>query len=262
MQGVRLIRFCVLASGSKGNALWVEASGRAILVDNGLSGKELLRRLALVGLDPGRIEAVLVSHEHRDHIQGVGIIARKRGIPVYINEETYGRVAELLGPIRKRHSLTVGRDLRIGELSIHPFSVSHDAVNPVGFTFVNAHSKLGLATDLGVSTALVKEHLTQCGALIIEANHDPQMLIDGPYPWETKRRVRGRHGHLSNEDTAELLDAVFHRNLTKVVLAHLSETNNRPELALECVGEVLRNRTIEVALDAARQDQPGPVFEI
>jgi phosphoribosyl 1,2-cyclic phosphodiesterase len=230
-------------------------------VDNGLSGKELYRRLDLVGLDPTRIEAVLVSHEHRDHILGVGVVARKLHLPVYITEETYDRVAPVLGSVKCR-PLAAGRDLRIGELSIHPFSVSHDAVDPVGFTFTNARSKLGLATDLGVSTALVKEHLAECGALIIEANHDPQMLMDGPYPWETKRRVRGRQGHLSNDDSAELLEAVFHRDLTKVVLAHLSETNNRPELALDRVREVLRRRTTEVVLTAARQGQPGPVIDI
>ena len=137
-----------------------------------------------------------------------------------------------LGKIRTECFRT-GSDFGLGNLNIHAFSISHDCADPVGFIFESGGTRLGLATDLGVVTNLVREHLTGCRALIVEANHDPDMLMDGPYPWETKRRVRGRRGHLSNADTAELVAAVDHRDLAFVVLAHLSETNNLPNLALE-----------------------------
>lgn len=235
----------------------METGGRAVLVDSGLPGRELLRRMALAGLDAARLDAVLVTHEHRDHVLGVGVIARKLRLPVYINAATLDRSQTLIGRIDPRFFRT-GEDLTIGSLHVHAFSLSHDAGDPVGFTFEENGAKLGLATDLGVVTGLVRECLARSTALIVEANHDPQMLMDGPYPWETKRRVKGRRGHLSNQEAAELLAAVNHRGLNRVVLAHLSQTNNLPELALECAREALAG----LPLDAASQDRPGPVIEI
>ena len=254
----RVIRYCVLASGSKGNALYVENAGGAVLVDCGLSGKELLRRLDTVGLDPGRLTAILVTHEHRDHILGVGVAARKFKIPVYLNPRTARRLGGSFGPAEIRKFET-GQPFELAGLSIHPFSVSHDAADTVGFTFTHGKMKLGLATDLGEATRLVRHHLSGCHGLIMEANHDVTMLDEGPYPWETKRRVKGRHGHLSNEDSAELLKEVMHRNLVSVTLAHLSETNNRPQLPLDLASAVLNGRC---RLSAASQGEPGEVEEI
>lgn len=252
-----VIRFCVLSSGSKGNAIWVESGGRALLVDAGLSGKELVRRMNLAGLDPARLEGILVTHEHRDHVHGVGVMARRFKIPVYINEATMIAADYLLGPVRPVLFRT-GADTEIAGLNVHPFSISHDSADPVGFTFENSGSRLGLATDLGVATNLVRERLAGCHGLILESNHDLKMLMEGPYPWETKRRVKSRHGHLSNEDAAELLASLAHSGLSQVVLAHLSQTNNLPELALECVGSAVSG----LPLTAARQDEPGPVVEL
>lgn len=254
----RGIRYCVLASGSKGNALYIETSGGAVLVDCGLSGKELLRRLNMVGLDPGRLTAILVTHEHRDHVLGVGVAARKFKIPVYVNPRTARRLGDSLGPVEIRKFET-GQSFELTDLVIHPFSVSHDAADTVGFTFTLGKLKLGLATDLGEATRLVRHHLSGCHGLIMEANHDVTMLDEGPYPWETKRRVKGRHGHLSNEDSAELLKELVHRDLISVTLAHLSETNNQPHLPLELASVVLNGRC---RLSAASQSEPGEVEEI
>lgn len=262
MTGTRpALRFCLLASGSKGNAIWVEGADQAVLIDSGLAGKELKRRLATAGLDIQKLQAIIVSHEHRDHIQGVGVLARSLHLPVYLNAPTRKQAETLLNKVETQLFRT-GSDFVIGSLTIQPFAVSHDCADPVGFTFVRNGIKLGLATDLGVATRLVQQRLSGCHALILEANHDPQMLIDGPYPWELKQRVRSRHGHLSNFDTAELLAAVSHSRLQHVVLAHLSETNNHPDLALETVRAAFSAAPPELNLSAASQDQPGQVFEI
>ena len=229
------------------------------MIDSGLSFKELKRRMALAGLEPSRLSAVLVSHEHRDHISGVGPAARSLKIPVYINPSTSRHASRIIGPVSARN-LQTGRDLELGPLRIHPFSLSHDAADPVGFILEYDGVRLGLATDLGTTTALVREHLSGCRALIVEANHDYDRLMDGPYPWHLKQRVRGRRGHLSNEDSAELLSVVSHGGLSQVVLAHLSEVNNLPELALECVAQVWSNSG--PTLTCARQDAPSPVFDI
>ena len=253
------IRFCVLSSGSKGNAVWIETEEQALLVDSGLSGKELKRRIGQSGLDQTKLKAILVTHEHRDHILGVGIAARMFNVPVWINEPTLRQAASSLGKISTKHFST-GSDFKLGNVNIHAFSISHDSADPVGFIFESAGVRLGLATDLGVVTNLVREHLTGCRALIVEANHDPQMLMDGPYPWETKRRVKSRRGHLSNADTAELVATVDHQGLEYVVLAHLSETNNLPDLAFEEVGRAVRDR--RWALSVASQSCPGEVLEL
>lgn len=273
------MRFCVLASGSKGNAVWIEAGGEAVLVDAGLPGRELIRRMTLAGLEPDRLKAILVTHEHRDHILGVGVLARRLGLPVYINKAALDRSRPVIGDIKPR-LFSTGTDFAVGEFQVHPFSLSHDAVDPVGLIFERNGTRLGLATDLGTVTNLVRERLSGCRALILEANYDDQMLTEGPYPWETKRRVRSRHGHLSNENAAELLAGVAHAGLIKVVLAHLSQTNNTTDLALRCLGQRLEAegwrredensytppasglRPSALKLEAADQDAPGKVTKI
>jgi len=239
----------------------VEAAGQALMIDAGLPARELLRRAALAGLDPIRLKAIVVTHEHRDHVLGVGPLARKLGLPVYINQGTLARARPVLGRIEPCLFQT-GEAFAVGELRLQPFSLSHDAADPVGMVLENNGVRLGLATDLGAVTGLVREKLGDCRALVIEANHDPQMLWDGPYPWETKQRVRGRRGHLSNEKTAELLGEVAHPGLSQVILAHLSQVNNRPELALAVIGSVLAAGSKNVHLEAAGQNSPGAVFEL
>lgn len=230
---------CVLASGSRGNATYISDGQTAILIDAGLSGVEIQRRMAAKGLDPSRLDAILVSHEHSDHIQGVGVLSRRFGLPVHISDGTRQAAGSILGKPFGISPFICGHAFAIGSLAVHPFSISHDAEDPAGFTIACNGAKVGLATDLGIATGVVKTHLEACDILILEANHDSQMLIDGPYPWPLKQRIRGRSGHLSNDDTALLLGALQHDRLSHVILAHLSEENNVPEKARQAVRAVL-----------------------
>ncbi len=230
-------------------------------MDSGLSGRELERRLRQAGLSPRSLTAILVSHEHRDHTAGVGVAARRFNRPVYMNERTWNSCRTVLGKIESRPFET-GQAFNLGPINIHPFSVAHDAADPVGFRFTCNGTRLGLVTDLGTPTNLVKTHMAGCHGLIIESNHDPQMLMEGPYPWDLKRRVRGRKGHLSNIEAAKLLSELAHGGLKQVVLAHLSETNNKPELALSEAGSSFPHASSDFSLEAASQDAPSPVFNL
>jgi phosphoribosyl 1,2-cyclic phosphodiesterase len=230
---------CVLASGSKGNATYVSDGDTAILVDAGLSGIEIARRMEAAGLQMDSLKAILVSHEHSDHVRGVGVLARRHGLPVYITRDTAAAAASQLGRIDNLKYFETGRDFCIHGLSIHPFTTSHDAHDPSGFTIAQNGHKIGIATDMGIATGMVKEHLKACSLLVLEANHDPTMLIEGPYPWPLKQRIKSRNGHLSNQDSRDLLAEIKHEGLCHVILAHLSETNNTPEKAMHAALQAL-----------------------
>jgi phosphoribosyl 1,2-cyclic phosphodiesterase len=226
------ISLCMLASGSKGNSIYVSDGRTAILVDAGLSGIEIERRMASRGLSPESLDAIVVSHEHDDHIRGVGVLSRRYGLPVHISAQTFEAASPQLKNLKKTVAFNCGASFNINTLKIHPFSISHDAADPAGFTIALNQKKIGIATDLGIATAMVRHHLQSCDLLILEANHDPDMLISGPYPWHLKQRVNGRSGHLSNRDSRILLEEIQHDQLQHVILAHLSETNNTPEKAM------------------------------
>lgn len=243
-----MTKICVLASGSKGNAVYVSNEKTAILVDAGLSGTEIERRFRSRNINPDRLDAIVVSHEHRDHIQGVGVLSRRFGLPVYISESTLSEATTQLGFLHETRTFNQGTSFSIGDLSIHPFSVSHDAVDPVGFTIQDRSAKIGIATDLGVATQLVCHHLNGCRLVVLEANHDLKMLEDGPYPWQVKQRIRSRVGHLSNEASRDLLDKVSHSELEHVIVAHVSETNNQPDRALSVVREAVGRRSPRLSL--------------
>jgi phosphoribosyl 1,2-cyclic phosphodiesterase len=230
---------CVLASGSKGNAIYVSDGDTAILVDAGLSGIEIARRMEAAGLRMESLKAILVSHEHSDHARGVGVLARRHGLPVYITRETAAAAASQLGRIDDLMYFETGREFCIHGLAIHPFATSHDAHDPSGFTIAQNGHKIGIATDMGIATGMVKEHLKACSLLVLEANHDPTMLIEGPYPWPLKQRIKSRNGHLSNQDSRDLLAEIKHDGLCHVILAHLSETNNTPEKAMHAALQAL-----------------------
>ncbi len=202
------------------------------------------------GLDPKNLDAILVSHEHNDHIQSVGVLARRFDLPVYINRKTAEAGSAKIGIIRHLCSFACGTAFNIDQFRIHPFSISHDAVDPAGFAISIKEKKIGIATDLGIATAMVKEHLKQCTALILEANHDPQMLINGPYPWHLKQRIKGRSGHLSNVDSRHLLQEVRHDGLRQVILAHLSENNNTREKAKSEVGPALHGSNVRLTVSS------------
>ena len=254
--------FCQLASGSKGNALYVRGGETAVLFDCGLSGRELEKRMTDRGLDPATLSAVVVSHEHTDHVGGAGIICRRFGIPLHITDATLGGSTKKLGKTKTMdiESMACGTRFAVGTMEIHPFSISHDAADASGFRVTTrSGSVLGIATDLGVAGHLVREHLSGCNALVLEANHDPDLLYANPnYPWPLKQRVRSRVGHLSNEEAAELLDKLDRSRLDHLVLAHLSEENNTPEFALDAAYRVLNGS--DTSITVAKQSLPTPVF--
>ncbi|MCD4744554.1 MAG: MBL fold metallo-hydrolase [Desulfobacteraceae bacterium] len=248
------ISICPLASGSKGNSLFVSWKNNSILIDAGLSGIEIERRLESKSLSPESLTAIIVTHEHSDHIRGVGILSRRYNIPVYINKNTYER-ASSLGKLAGLQFFECGNRFKIDNMEISPFTISHDAVDPAGFTLEYKAKKIGIATDLGIATNLVKEHLKKCSFLYLEANHDPDMLINGPYPWHLKQRIKGRQGHLSNMDSKELLRQLNNKNLKHVTLAHLSEENNTPEKAYNAAKAALNSS--DVTIEVAMPHKPG-----
>jgi phosphoribosyl 1,2-cyclic phosphodiesterase len=254
------LHLCVLASGSRGNAVYIADEDRAVLIDAGLSGVEIERRMASRGLKPEGIGAIVVSHEHSDHIHGVGVLARRYGARVYMTKATHQASGDAMGKLPDLRHFQCGTGFTIGGLAIHPFTTSHDAVDPAGFTVSRNGLKIGVATDLGIPTALLRTHLADCNALVLEANHDPEMLDTGPYPWPLKQRIRSRSGHLSNEASGELLEALIHPGLTHVVLAHLSEQNNSPEKALAAIRRLLGGHRIH--LSVAAQDRCTDLFTI
>ena len=250
-----VLEFCVLASGSKGNAIHVSDGVTAVLVDAGLSGVEIQRRMARRGLSPADLSAILVTHEHGDHVRGVGVLARRFGLPVYLNPDAAKALNGRLGKISDLRSFRPGEPFSLGGLAVHPFATSHDAADPVGFTLGAGDRRLGIATDLGVATNLVRHHLRNCSAVILETNHDPDLLMNGPHPWHLKQRVRGRSGHLSNGEARDLLLDILHPRLSHVILGHLSEENNRPELALAMIREALDGRRPAARIRVAGQDE-------
>ena len=254
------IQICLLASGSRGNALFLSDGDTNLLVDAGLSGKEIERRMARRDLRPQDLNAIVVSHEHSDHIHGVGVLARRYHLPIYLSPGTHDAARSYLGKIGEIISFGCGTRFHIGRWTIRPFATSHDACESVGFTFRQNGIKIGLATDLGAATALVREHLKDCRVLILEANHDVEMLDTGPYPWHLKQRIKSRLGHLSNAASRDLIEELLHEQLEQIILAHFSETNNTPEKALDAVAPVLDGHCAN--LSVAVQDTPTRIFHL
>lgn len=255
------MKFSVLGSGSKGNCTLVESGRTRILIDNGFSGKEVLRRLQAIGIEAESLSALLVTHEHADHVKGVGVLARKLQLPVYANEATY-RAAELhLGRLPGRYEFATGEPFAIEELHIHPFAVSHDSADPVGFVLESGKQRLGYCTDTGIITRLIQHHLRTCQALILEANHDVEMLRQGPYPLPLQQRVLSRQGHLANIDSLEFAGHLADGSLRCLVLAHLSEVNNCPELVVAEARRLLSGRN-ELKLMLAEQGRPCPLTDL
>lgn len=256
------LKVCVLASGSRGNSIYISNGRASLLFDAGLSGKEIERRMQQRQLKPETLTGIVVSHEHSDHIRGVGVLSRRYKLPVYINQKTAGAAALKMGKLHRMSYFSCGESFSIDGLSIRPFSVSHDAEDPAGFTISTPAQKVGLATDLGVATKMVKEHLKGSNLLIIESNHDVDMLTKGPYPWYLKQRIKSRNGHLSNEDSYNLLGELQHKQLNAVVLAHLSEQNNHPEKALRTVCRAVSSGSCQPEFFVAGQDVSGQVIQL
>ena len=248
---------CVLASGSRGNSIFISDGVTGLLLDAGLSASEIKRRLKSRGLSPGDLDAILLSHEHSDHIQAAGVLSRQLKLPIYLSRKLK-KIAPLGNPVHEIRRFRCGEPFRINHLAVQPFTVSHDAADPVGFTIGQNGSRIGVATDLGTVTPRLKDHLKGCQLLILEANHDPQMLIDGPYPWPLKKRIQGIRGHLSNEQSKNLLKELQHKALTHVILAHLSETNNNPGKALAEISGAFNRCKPRIIV--ARQDRSSEII--
>jgi phosphoribosyl 1,2-cyclic phosphodiesterase len=231
------LRFASLGSGSRGNATLIEAGSTRVLVDCGFSVKEVELRLQRFGLTPADLQAVLVTHEHSDHIRGVGALARKYSLPVWASSGTLQ--FEGLGELPKSKILNVHTAQTLQDLNIEPFPVPHDAKEPCQFVFSDGKAKVGLLTDTGSITRHIIDQLDACHALMLECNHDVEMLADGPYPPALKRRVGGDFGHLSNQQAADVLDRMDTSSLQRVIAMHISEKNNDPALAASVLSEVL-----------------------
>lgn len=251
----------MLASGSGGNAAYVQSGATALVVDSGLPFKEVRRRLGLIGVDSGGIDAVMVSHGHADHVSGVGPLSRRFGVPVFANAGTIAESVFLSG-IDGLERFTTGETVTVGDLDVTAFAVPHDAGEPVGFAISDGQVMVGIATDLGSLTLEVVEGLGGCDAVVLESNHDIEMLRTGPYPVFLKQRIRGALGHLSNDDAGELIGVILHTDLRHLVLAHLSETNNEPGITLESARRALGRKGARVNLTLGWQGRVGEVIDL
>jgi len=245
--------FCPLASGSKGNCLYIGSENTRVLIDVGISTSETIKRLNEIGVDPKSIQAILITHEHSDHIKGVVTFAEKFSIPVLANAETAKGMVSSLKLRPKFKIFTTDETFQFGDLIIHPFSVPHDTLDPVAFTIQIDGIKLGICADVGHITSLVRKNLENCDYLYIEANHEPSMVHSSTRPQMLKQRILGKQGHLSNHDCAALIQTIFHSKLKHVYLAHLSGECNTEEVALKVVSEFLERNKISIEMSIAHQ---------
>ena len=239
----------LLGSGSRGNCALVATSSTRILIDAGLSGRETFKRLRSLEQRPDSISAILITHEHSDHVAGLERLATKLKIPVFMTEATHQTWNRAMRdeqgqtlPLPKAEHFCAGRGFRVGDIEVLPFTIPHDAIDPVGFTLRAEGIKIGFATDLGYMPISVRNHLRGSSVLVMESNHDVEMLRTGPYPWSVKQRVMSRVGHLSNDSLAEFFANDYDGVAEFVVLAHLSEQNNHPEIARTSAENALRGR--------------------
>jgi phosphoribosyl 1,2-cyclic phosphodiesterase len=252
-----MIGFCPLASGSKGNSIYLGTKSTRVLIDAGISAAATLKHLSEIGVEAESIQAILVTHEHSDHIAAVATLSDKLKIPVLANADTAKGIVASLG-VRPRFKIfTTGELFEFGDLEVHPFSISHDTLDPVAFAIWTGGLKLGFCTDLGVVTSLVKKALEGCDYLYLEANHQVSMVHSSSRPAMLKKRILGKQGHLSNEESARLLVDLHHAGLKHVHLAHLSGECNTPEVALKVVGETLLEKGMQVDLSVALQERRG-----
>jgi phosphoribosyl 1,2-cyclic phosphodiesterase len=255
--------FTLLGSGSSGNTTLISDGSTHILVDVGLSGRETAKRLRQCGVEPGEISAIVLSHEHGDHCRGVAPFAKDLHIPVFMTREVLRTSGINLDPAKHR-SIDSGEQFEIKGFNFTCFPVPHDSVDPLGFIIERDGIKLGIVLDLGYLSNLVLERLRGCDAIIMESNHDVQMLKLGPYPWALKQRVMSRRGHLSNDSVAKYLQQDFDGKASHIVLAHLSKKNNLPELALLSARRALESRSgsgiLHTRLELAKPDQVSRTF--
>ncbi len=255
------MRYSILGSGSKGNSFYIESGCTSILIDAGFSGKELEKRLALHGKELTNLNGLFLTHEHGDHIQGAGVVSRRCSLPVYANHGTFAGSEKTIKKLHKRVEFETGDTCELQDFSIRSFRISHDTRDPVGFLISDGKHSIACCTDTGKVSHLIASRLSSCDALILEFNHDLQMLKNGPYPFSLQQRVRSNQGHLANIAAAEFLQNLPHDKLQQVILAHLSETNNRADIALQSAADVLPQELHSI-LHVASQDKPTKLFSL
>lgn len=260
------IEAAVLSSGSKGNSTYIRAGKYSVLIDAGLSGKALEQRMGALDLKPEDLNALLITHEHKDHIKGVGILSRRYDLPIYANDGTWAEAESDLGKITAKNRRVFTGDFMVGDLKFSPYAISHDAAQPVGYVCSAGNKKIVLTTDTGVVNEEIITKIKGADFFVLESNHDLEMLMTGKYPYFLKNRIKGREGHLSNDDTAALLPSLLKDNFPTVVLAHLSEENNNPKVAYITVNNVLKEAGITVGKDlrmgCAAQAKTTPLFRL
>ncbi len=264
-----MISFCSLASGSSGNSQYIGNKTTKILLDAGLSGKYIKSGLEGIGIDPTEIDGIVITHEHSDHIKGVGVLMRRYNVPIYVTEGTWNGMAEKIGKIDSEKVNIIKNDeiFKIKDIEIKAYPVSHDANDPVGYTFQNGTGKIGVITDLGYYTETILKEIRSCDLVMIEANHDVEMLQMGSYPYYLKRRILSEVGHISNEVSGEIAcDIVKNGKTRHILLGHLSRENNFPDLAYETVKSVMESEGIKVGhdvmLNMTYRDKIGGLFVI
>lgn len=256
-----------LFSGSSGNAILIRSEQTKILVDAGVSGKRIEQALAEVGETAGDIKAILLTHEHSDHITGAGVLSRKHNIPIYATELTWNAANGKLGRVSTKHTRIISKsDFYIDDLLIEPFETPHDAVDPVGYCVSNGAKKIGVATDLGYFSKTVEYRLHSCDLVLLESNHDSDMLLAGRYPYHLKQRIKSRRGHLSNDDAAQAAIRLAAAGVSSILLGHLSQENNFEHLAFRTVTDALMGEGLtpghDFQLGLAFRDRVTGVFDI
>ncbi len=261
-----MINICVLGGGSKGNSIYIGAKDTHLLIDAGLSCRETEKRLTQIGVEPEKLDGILVSHEHSDHIKGIPLLSSKFNIPVFSNRLTAQKIKETVKPgSNKKMQLKIfvgGSIFPIKSLEIRPFSVFHDAMDPVGFIITYANKKIAVATDLGFPSSLVKERLKHVQAIILESNYDPDMLKNSKRPWSLKQRIMGRQGHLSNETASDLLSDATHTDLREIFLVHLSRDCNCPDIALNTAKDKVYNSAYKGEVRLTWQDRVSDFIQV
>lgn len=262
------LRFAPLFSGSSGNAIYVGTDRTNLLIDAGVSGSRVLDELKTVGVNPSDLDGILVTHEHSDHIKGVGVLARKLRVPIYATEGTWAGMEAKLGKISLNQQAIIQTEspFYIGDLDITAFPTPHDALEPCGFAFSNGCARFAIATDIGYAREGWMKYILGADAVLLEANYDPDMLTAGSYPFELKKRILSRKGHLSNDDAGAVAAKLVQSGVKQIILGHLSKENNFPELALRTVKLILRQNGIDPESDldlrVALRDETTGLFAL
>lgn len=262
-----MLNFCSLYSGSSGNSLFVETEDTKLLIDAGVSSKKIETALTNLSIDPSEINGILITHEHSDHVQGLGTFAKKFHLPVFVNRKTLDAMPKQKEKLDEKniHLFNLNEKFEIGDLKIKPFAIPHDAANPCGFNIMKEDKKISIATDIGHMTKDIMKHLENSLFLLLEANYDPKVLMYSRYPYPLKTRIAGPTGHLSNELAGKTISFLLQSGLQEAMLGHLSKESNFPELAYKTVVEQLmasHHQENSLALSVAKRDTQSKVVSL